>query len=378
MRKGRLNVVLDLQWGSTGKGKLCHWLALKEGVDVATCDFQTNAGHTVVEDDGRKFVLQQLPVSARHPDAHLLINPGATISIPKILEEIEAHGVQNRLLIHPHAAVVTDAAVQWEKENLKRISSTLKGVGATLGMKTMRAPGVVLAKDAPELKHWIGDTTFALHTFLKAGAMCLAEAAQGFDLSLNHGHAYPYVTSRDITTASVLSNAGVPPQLVGDVYGCLRTHPIRVGHQYEKREVVGQLGGAYAEEMVKVGDSGPIYEDQTELTWGELEASSGAKHPLLERTTVTQKVRRVFTFSKRQLVRALRVCGPTHLFLNFINHVNADDSGVASWSELSLRSRDFVRWVDEMSNEDHGFVGWPAPRTSHVGTGAKLSEMVIL
>jgi adenylosuccinate synthase len=365
MRKGRLNVVIDLQWGSTGKGKLCHWLALKEGVDVATCDFQTNAGHTVVEEDGRKFVFQQLPVSARWPGAQLLINPGATISIPKLLEEVETHGVSDRLLIHPHAAVVTEEAVKWEKENLKRISSTLKGVGATLGMKTMRAPGVVLAKDAPELKPWIGDTTLALHTFLKSGASCLAEAAQGFDLSLNHGHTYPYVTSRDITTASVLSNAGVPPQLVGDVYGCLRTHPIRVGHQYEA-------------DGRKVGDSGPIYEDHTELTWEELEAASGSKVPLLERTTVTQKVRRIFTFSKRQLVRALRVCAPTHLFLNFINHVDASDMGKRSWSELSGRSREFVRWVDEMCEMENGFLGWPSPRVSHVGTGAGILEMMVL
>ena len=364
MQKGKLNVVLDLQWGSTGKGKLAGYLALNEDVDVATCDFQTNAGHTVVMDDGLSYVLQQLPVAAIiNKDIKLLINPGASITVSKILEEIDTHGVEKQLKIHPHAAIITLYAVEWEQENLKRISSTLKGVGATLGLKAMRDPRVVLAKDEPKLRPFIADTTEILHRYLKAGAMCIAEGAQGFDLSLNHGHEYPYVTGRDVTTCSILSNAGVAPQLVGDVYGCLRTFPIRVGHQIENG--------------VKVGDSGPIYSDQMEMSWEELSRACGAPNSFSETTTVTGKIRRVFTFSHKQLKRSMMSCMPTHLFVNFINYVNYEDSCIRSWSELSERSRRFLARIEETAAEVE-YRGISKAKISHVGSGPQMSQMVEL
>lgn len=365
MKTGRLNVVLDLQWGSTGKGKLCAYLAQKHAVDVATVDFQPNAGHTIVFDDGRKVILKQFPAAALF-GARVLMNPGATLSVARVLEEVEICSAKDRLVIHPHASVVTEAHKKWEQENLKRISSTLQGAGAALGLKSMRAPETVLAKDVPELHRWIGDTTEAIHTYIRAGAMCVAEGAQGFDLSLNHGFRYPYVTSRDVTTASIMSNAGVPPQLLGDVYGCLRTFPIRVGHQLEK-------------DGTKVGDSGPFYEDQMELTWDDLKIRSGAKHDLLERTTVTNKVRRVFTFSSTQLRRAMRVCWPTHLFINFINHVDAGDLSKRTWGELSDVSRDFVHRVSNMADEANAaYPHGPSCIVSHIGTGPSMSDMVEL
>jgi len=354
MKKGRLNVVIDGQWGSTGKGKLCDWLLRKHDVAVAVCDFQTNAGHTVVLDNGQKFVLQQLPVAALIPDVVLLVNPGATITVAKLLEEIETHGVQNRVHIHPHAAVVTAEAIEFERENLNRISSTLKGCGATLGMKAMRHPRVVLAKDVPELKPWVYDTTELLHNFLKMNSICMAESAQGLDLSINHGHLYPYTTSRDITTASVLSNAGVPPHLIGDVWGCVRTFPIRVGHAFDKD------GG-------KIGDSGPFYEDQIEMSWEEMTNLAKAPAPLEEKTTVTGKVRRVFTFSRRQYNKFLQICGPTHIFLNFVNYLDWEAADKRTWSEMPEVVRDFV--------SDLNADGVPV---AALGTGPKTSDVVEL
>jgi len=383
MKQGRLNIVMDLQWGSTGKGKLAFYLGMKFDANVAICDFQTNAGHTVVLDDDRKFVLQQLPVMAIKDDCRLLINPGATLWVDKVLEEIETHKAQKRLTIHPYAAVVTEKAREWERENLKRISSTLKGVGATLGLKTMRHPDVILAKDEPRLAEWIGDTTALTHQYLRAGAMVIGESAQGFDLSLNHGHRYPYVTSRDVTPASFLSNAGVPVCSVGDIYGCIRTYPIRVGHQLEKMADVPtdmqHLVPDSEKKFVKVGDSGPIYEDQMELNWEALQRMSGATHSLEERTTVTQKVRRVFTFSQRQYRRALEVCMPNKVFVNFINHVDARDGGAHTWGELSMKSKQFIDMVNDIGREvaSHSPQLYPSQIT-HVGTGAKNGEIITL
>lgn len=364
MIKGKLNVVLDGQWGSTGKGKLCAWLAVNHDVNVAMCDFQTNAGHTVVKNNGEKFVLQQLPVAAINQDTQLLIAPVATIDVNKLLEEVETHKAYDRLTIHPNAGIITDECKNYEKENLKRISSTLKGCGAATGMKAMRHPNMKLAKDVPELKHFIGDTTELIQMYLKSGMMCLMETAQGFDLSLNFGHVYPYVTSRDVTTASALNNAGVPPQVLGDVYGSIRTYPIRVGNVIENG--------------IMTGYSGDYYPDQTEISWEDLKGYSGSNKDITEITTVTKKVRRVFTFSRLQFKKFINVCSPTHIFLNFINHINETDFGKRTYSELSIQSVQFINDLIKDVNLMSPYQGVQKTRITHIGTGDKMSDMIVI
>jgi adenylosuccinate synthase len=171
------------------------------------------------------------------------------------------------------------------------------------------------------------------------------------------------VTSRDVTTAAALSNAGVPPQLVGDIYGSIRTYPIRVGDMYEGETMIGS--------------SGPCYSDQAELSWDDLQMKSGTVHSLIERTTVTNKVRRVFTFSDNQFRKFLNVCGPTKLFVNFVNHINSADYGKRTWSELSVESQDFVRSLASMCK-----LNWyqtiPTARIAYLGTGEKMEDMVNL
>ena len=364
MKSGKLNIVIDGQWGSTGKGKLCAYLAKKFDVAVSICDFQNNAGHTVVFDDGTKHVFQQLPVTAScNQDTELLISPAATISVDKLLQEIEIHGAANRLMIHPKAGIITPECVDFEQHFLKRISSTLKGCGAATGMKTMRMPGMVLAKDVPELKSFIGDTTEKLKLYLQSGAIAMMETAQGFDLSLNHGLEYPYVTSRDVTTASALNNAGVPPQVVGEVYGCLRTFPIRVGNMIENGEMIGS--------------SGPIHPDHVELTWEELRRRSGAVDDIEERTTVTNKVRRVFTFSAIQFKNFIDVCAPTKLFVNFINHVCFRDYGVKDFNGLTPESMDFLNMITGLCSGP-SYYDVKQPVISYVGTGERMSDMVCI
>lgn len=369
MQEGRLNLVMDGQWGSTGKGKLCYYLALKHDVRVAVCDFQTNAGHTIVTDTGEKYVFQQLPVSALKKDVLCLINPGATITVKKLLDEIEMVGAQDRLVIHPNACIVTDKCREMEAEMLKRIASTLKGVGAALGMKAMRHPDTVLAKDVPELSRWIGDTTEHLLQALSSDRMVLGEGAQGFDLSINHGYQYPFVTSRDVTPASFLANAGVPVRFLGHVYGCLRTYPIRVGNHVE--------GG------VTMGTSGPHYDDQEEVDWERIKITSGSAIDLVERTTVTQKVRRVFTFSMKQLERFIKICAPDSIFLNFVNHYDASCLGVrdirALPSHVLNRVVDINDFMSEVTHRQFGRVeSARPPKVDFLGTGPANSDIVEL
>lgn len=365
-----VNVLIDGQFGSTGKGKLSAYLADRSDVVWNTADFQPNAGHTVVY-GGKSYVTKTIPSGFVNRDARLYLTPASTINIQTLLKEIELleqFGVADRLWIHPHAAVVTQEDIDDEKQGMQGIASTMTGGGSALRRKIARKARV--AKDFEELRRWISDKTQDICHVARAGGIVLAETAQGFDLSLNHGMQYPYVTSRDVTTASVLSNLGVPPRLMSRCWASMRTYPIRVGH----------LFGANGE---KLGDSGPCYLDQRELDWKTVTALSGSKAALLEMTTVTKRVRRIFTWSDQQYAKFLNVCQPTDVFLNFANYLDDDISGFAgrnlSQAEIQGRWPNVRRFLTRMHEVAVDTVGGGyAPAISLLGTGARNEEMIEL
>lgn len=364
LSKGRVNVLIDGQWGSTGKGKLSGFLALRSDLALVTCDFAPNAGHTWRGSHAgvdRVLLTRQIPTSALNVDAAVAISAGSAISVPLLLrelEELEFLGVRRRLVIDYRALVVEDGHER-EERSLLSIGSTAKGSGAALADKTLRRAR--LARDVEELKPYLGDVSQLVSNTLRTGGTILAESAQGFDLSLNHGHDYPFVTSRDVTPATVLNNIGAPVQSVGEVIGCLRTYPIRVGHVFDE---VG----------TKVGDSGPCYGDQREVSWDEVRVSSGSPLDLTELTTVTKRVRRVFTFSRKQYLKFLRICAPSQLFVNFANHLDHANCGVRDVHLLSEKTRNWLQKLEDVS--ELGL--WPYPRLSYVGTGPRDEDVVCL
>lgn len=361
--RGGANVVIDGQWGSTGKGKLAAFLAHSCPVDYATADFQSNAGHTVVLGNDT-FVVHHIPAGFVNLDATLYLAPAATITVDMLLQEIEAlekFRVADRLKIHPHVAVIRDEDVKHEKQALQGIASTMKGVGSALARKVQR--NAVLAKDEPKLQPFIADLTHDLCIAARMGAPILVETAQGFDLSLNHGTTYPFVTSRDVTVGSALSNVGLPASVLANVWGSLRTFPIRVGNLIV--------------DGVEVGHSGPHYPDQVEMTWQEISNRRPNKPPVQEITTVTKRVRRVFTWSNTQFSRFMLVNRPTHLFLNFVNYLDARLENCDY--RLRLTVSDFPA-VDNFIRNCRRFLKWGAEGCDFrlLGTGPANDHMVIL
>jgi adenylosuccinate synthase len=355
-----VNVLIDGQWGSTGKGKLGAFLSLQEDLSFGTADFQSNAGHTVIL-HGEKFVVNHVPSCFPNRDVSLYLAPASTITVSTFLKELELlqqFKVADRITIHPHVAVITDEDVAEEQQNMRFNASTMKGVGAALARKVKRK--AILAKDVPELEPYVFDLTRTIIKSVKRGCAVLAETSQGFDLSLNHGHSYPFVTSRDVTTSSVLANLGVAPNMVGEVWGCLRTYPIRVGH------LLGPDGSV-------LGHSGPCYGDQIELSWEEISISCGAS--VTEKTTVTNRTRRVFTFSKTQFKKFLFMCQPTKLFVNFVNYLDHGVYGKDQWSDMSEEVINFVddihEWIADCDDPTRCGV-------SLLGTGPDNDHMVKL
>ena len=303
---GKCNMIIDGQFGSTGKGLIASRLAFDNTVHLSVGRLSPNAGHTFYF-QGKKYVSKMIPVAGIIQErSTIYLSAGSVIDLDILYKEMEEFDIgPERLLIHPRAAVITkmDKELEQEQNGVIRIASTQSGSGAARASKIMRSNQ--LAQGTKELQPYIKTDMEYVQFILDQGCNVLVETGQGFDLSINHGYSYPHCTSIDVTPAAILSDLGLHPSYLGNVMMTVRTFPIRVGNPKD----------ANGEE---IGDSGPVYPDSQELTWEELNQEP-------ELTTVTKRVRRVFTFSKEQYQRALKYIKPTHVFLNFINYLTEED-----------------------------------------------------
>lgn len=345
-------MIIDGQWGSTGKGLLAGYLARRHTTTSVVGCYGPNAGHTYVFDDGAKVMTRMLPIGGVvGPEVKsIFMGPGSIIDPGTMMEELEMFAdllKGKRIYIHPRAAVVLPRHKEIERAVLGGISSTQKGTGAAQADKVMRAPDVVAEvalANSPLKDYLVKDNREWLNLILSNGNCSLQiESAQGYELGVNAGSAYPYCTARDITPATVLNDCGLPHWWPAKICVVVRTFPIRVGHQYDS------AGN-------KVGDSGPVHEDQKELTWEELGVE-------LERTTVTNKVRRVFTFSDIGFRNMARFVRPDYVFLNFVNYL--EDS--PSWTTPET-SKMVSKLNSALRHAGAGQVAW-------IGCGPKDSDV---
>lgn len=193
LKQGKVNLVLDGQIGSTGKGKIGGYICLHDKPEWAACVYSPNAGHTFVDDDGKAVLVKQIPQGVVNPSTRLIIGPDSAINLDVLKKEIEEHQLTNsRLFISDRALIITNEDIEWEKDNLARIASTFQGVGAAKARKVRRDSGVVLTRDIEWLKPFLCDTTALIHKRLAAGDTVFMEGHQGSGLDINHGIEYPY------------------------------------------------------------------------------------------------------------------------------------------------------------------------------------------
>ena len=302
----KLIVVVGMQYGSEGKGAIISYLA--PIVNMGIRSGAANAGHTIYFQN-RKFVMRQLPVVWTNPTAKLVIGAGAIISPDVLLNEIEYVGrfskIKDRLFIDYRAHVITPDQIQEEQKTdlALRIGSTSatarEGIGVAAANKVLRKSSCIQAKDFPELKPYLSDTVELINERLEDHDWVILEGTQGFGLSLDYGH-FPFVTSRDTSVSSLAASVGINPyQFETEVIGVTRTYPIRVA-----------------------GNSGPFGEDAEEITWEEVTRRAGSPRLIREITSVTKKLRRVGTFSKKEFLRACKVNRPTIIALTFADYLD--------------------------------------------------------
>jgi len=333
---GNVDLIIGGQYGSEGKGKLAGYVSRRVPYSVAVCNFTSQAGHTFVYDEGRKVITQQLPTAIVSSCENIMIGPGAIIDEDVLEREINEYGLtEARLTIDSNAIVIDQRHKDAERANAIRVASTMKGNGAAAAEKCLRFQGLRTAgDDSFRFKQYVGDVRSALHNTHVMGGDILLEGSQGFDLDVNLGF-YPFVTSRGTTSAAELSRCGLSPQSVRNVFGAYRTFPIRVGNLKD-------------ENGVEVGNSGPVYDDQTEMTWDELSSQYGGADKLLERTTVTGRVRRVFTFSRTQFARSIVSNGVNCIFINYANYIDGALYGASGDSDDSpSRNAKLLDWLQQ-------------------------------
>jgi adenylosuccinate synthase len=291
----KVDVLLGLQWGDEGKGKIVDVLAPKYDV-VARFQGGPNAGHTL-EFDGIKHVLHQIPSGIFREKTRNVIGNGVVLDANIFKAEIEKLykfnvNTRKNLFISKKATLILpthrllDAAYEKAKGENK-IGSTLKGIGPTyqdkIGRQGLRV-GDILAdnfkdkfKKLTELHfkilreheveyNWselesqfmdaIGflkefnliESEYFLNNELKSGSSILAEGAQGALLDIDFG-SYPFVTSSNTVTAGACTGLGIAPRHIGEVYGIFKAYSTRVGSGPFPTELMDDEG----EQMRKEG-----------------------------------------------------------------------------------------------------------------------------
>jgi adenylosuccinate synthase len=291
-----VDVILGLQWGDEGKGKIVDYFAKNYDL-IARFQGGPNAGHTLYVND-KKVVLHQIPSGVFHEAAINLIGNGVVLD-PVILKKecdiVASFGIdvkknlfiseRTHLILPTHRAL--DKAAELSKGSQK-IGSTLKGIGPTYMDKTGRnglRVGDLLDKNFTtsyirlRLKHqrlldnygfpedistWeeeffealeflkqlnIVNGEYFINNQIKSGKKILAEGAQGSMLDIDFG-TFPYVTSSSTISAGVCSGLGVAPQQIRDVIGVTKAYCTRVGSGPFPTELENEIG----EELRKSGN----------------------------------------------------------------------------------------------------------------------------
>jgi len=328
-----VTVVCGGQFGSEGKGKVAHDIARSEGVSIAVRVGGSNSGHTVIDSLGRERKFRMLPTASILPNVICAISPGAYIDADVLLNEIAETGLEpDRLLIDPFAMIVSEEHKTEEAASGLRssIGSTLSGTGAAVTARIRRDGTARFAKDDERFDAYTkrGTTDF-LRERLKRDERLLIEGTQGFGLSLLHSRHYPQVTSRDTSAAGFVAEAGLSPHDVDDVVMVIRAFPIRVA-----------------------GNSGELPQ---EIDWETLREESGYSDSIVERTTVTHKVRRVARFDS-EIVRAAIACNaPTRIVLNHMDYVDAE---CRKTNALSDKAKAFLDWLEGDIDARVDFLGF--------------------
>ena len=284
-------VVVGVQWGDEGKGKVVDLLA-READIIARFQGGSNAGHTLVV-SGKKTIVRLIPSGVLHAGKICVIGNGMVIDPKTLTEEIDALQQQNcltdpallKISETAHLIMPYHKAIDQAREKMRgagKIGTTGRGIGPSYEDKMARVgirfvdlldEAVFQAKLSGNLEEKNGylqailkeqrlefntifddycrlrdrlaphvtNTSRYLHDAISAGKKVLFEGAQGTQLDIDHG-TYPYVTSSNTVAGAVCTGAGIAPQQIHNVIGISKAYTTRVGSGPFPTELFGDTG----------------------------------------------------------------------------------------------------------------------------------------
>ena len=292
----KADIIVGIQWGDEGKGKIVDRLAREYDV-VCRSQGGHNAGHTIWV-DGVRYALHLVPSGVLNKHAINIIGNGVVLSPTSIIEELKQFGnLEGRLFISDkaHLNLPYHSLIDQAKERMKgdkAIGTTGKGIGPSYADKisrtghrvgellnpeklansivenfknlepVMKALGIEIPtfkeclKDILEYKKslepYIADTTQMVWKALGEDKKILLEGAQGTLLDIDHG-TYPYVTSSNTVSAGACTGLGISPKDIGKILGIVKAYTTRVGHGPFPTEDNGKAGDIMADVGKEVG-----------------------------------------------------------------------------------------------------------------------------
>ena len=223
------DVIVDLQYGDCGKGKVAsHLCKINDYTHVIRYNGGCNAGHTIYH-EGKKIITHHIPCGVLH-GIKSIIGPGCVLNVDqffKEIQELEEAGIDTKGLIKvaSNVHIITDFHLAQDKRE-SEIGTTKRGNGPAYRDKYDRKG--MIALEIPDLAEYIIDMYQELHNNEDFEEVkILFEGAQGFGLDIDWGD-YPYVTSSHCTVGGAILN-GVPPQAIRDVWGVSKVYETYVG-----------------------------------------------------------------------------------------------------------------------------------------------------
>jgi adenylosuccinate synthase len=400
-----VDLLLGLQWGDEGKGKIVDVLTSKYDI-IARFQGGPNAGHTL-EFDGIKHVLRTIPSGIFHKKSINVIGNGVVIDPVVFQKEIEGLAkfnldIASKLIISRKAHLILpthrllDAASEASKGKAK-IGSTLKGIGPTYMDKTgrngIRVGDIELAdfksryraladKHEAMIKFYDVNIQYNLEeleveffeavedltklTFIdseeylfqaqKSGKLILAEGAQGSLLDVDFG-TYPFVTSSNTTAAGACTGLGIAPNKIGEVYGIFKAYTTRVGSGPFPTELFDEVGSA----MAKIGNEfGSVTGRQRRCGWLDLVALkyavqvNGVTQLMMMKGDVlsgfdTLKVATSYNYKGTEITHLpynIEAENVSPIYKSFKGW-QADLTGMTTYDELPIELKEYIQYIED-------------------------------
>lgn len=404
--KGRTDVIVGVQWGDEGKGRVVDALAGRSGV-VVRYQGGANAGHTVVVGD-EKFVFHLLPSGILYPGKLCVIGNGVVIdpeTLFKELDDLKKRGKPLARLVISHGAHVVmpyhkllDRLAEGARSEDSRIGTTGRGIGPCYSDKFGRVgiraedlvnPGILKEKLMMNIEQkneiltkiygagplesdtvyeaaleWgrrmepmLGDAFLEIHNALETGINVLFEGAQGTLLDVDHG-TYPFVTSSSPCSGGACTGAGIGPGRIDRVIGVTKAYCTRVGEGPFPTEDKGSLGELL---RTKGGEFGATTGRPRRCGWNDLVAVdyavkvNGIDGLALTKLDVLSGFEKISVCTAYEIDGKVRKIFPSSCaelakakpVFEELPGWKEDIGGCRRFEDLPLAAQDYIRFIEE-------------------------------